>query len=684
VGLFASPLTAYKLFNGERCLDGNLVTPPPSHVRYVSYIGRLVAKEQPHSHAVRITALKMTTVPRMDRSKLSCQPYIEVIVNSDKVYTSVSKEDLSGLKEFAADGKVELAVDATVKGNVLVRVHHVKTINNETNTMSGGKMFQFQFHTGFVSPECTELVFSRSELDGSVSNEDRFPPPFFVGLSVKVMEEGCPVSPSPSWQNLPHPRTTPRICFVNKQEELMVLEGYRQYDKRAVLHTTEGQEEKMDQYHRVYPANTLSHPQTHPQPQSHTVPHLQTQPTSESASNFFSQLNWRADEQGYSPYISQEEESSSSSSEDEMTAPSELGQEWCKSNRSDGDLTTTANLLNLQDIPNSTPSPDFNSNSNLNLETTEIVTNEGFVETGDLIGLVSSPPPSVPMQQGHSPTSFDPFASTSTTVDKDMYNLFASVPLQPQQITTANPTSNHAHLGKPSQLDEVTFANPMAFTDPPTTCKDPFAGLTSLTTSPTCPPTTGPTPPPTTGPTRPPTTGPSVGSRPPSDGQGKTKFESVIGRRDDRGARNTYYGPRPVVNDGTFRDLLGEEGFGSDKKQPRTLKEMKLSQDIEGALDPESARIKAWAESNEYNVRGLLCSLHTVLWEEEERWRPIDKGQLMHQDQVKKFFRKACLSVHPDKTTGGPHETLARAIFVELNEAYARFEKNGFVLRDLC
>jgi hypothetical protein len=138
------------------------------------------------------------------------------------------------------------------------------------------------------------------------------------------------------------------------------------------------------------------------------------------------------------------------------------------------------------------------------------------------------------------------------------------------------------------------------------------------------------------------------------------------------------------VNDGTFRDLLGEEGFGSDKKQPRTLKEMKLSQDIEGALDPESARIKAWAESNEYNVRGLLCSLHTVLWEEEERWRPIDKGQLMHQDQVKKFFRKACLSVHPDKTTGGPHETLARAIFVELNEAYARFEKNGFVLRDLC
>ena len=75
----------------------------------------------------------MVTTVLCTLTRLSCQPYIEVIVNSDKVYTSVSKEDLSGLKEFAADGKVELAVDATVKGNVLVRVHHVKTINNETN-----------------------------------------------------------------------------------------------------------------------------------------------------------------------------------------------------------------------------------------------------------------------------------------------------------------------------------------------------------------------------------------------------------------------------------------------------------------------------------------------------------------------------------------------------------------------
>ena len=41
-----------------------------------------------------------------------------------------------------------------------------------------------------------------------------------------------------------------------------------------------------------------------------------------------------------------------------------------------------------------------------------------------------------------------------------------------------------------------------------------------------------------------------------------------------------------------------------------------------------------------------------------------------------------CLS-HFLQTTGLPHETLARAIFVELNEAYTKFEENGLALKNL-
>ena len=60
-------------------------------------------------------------------------------------------------------------------------------------------------------------------------------------------------------------------------------------------------------------------------------------------------------------------------------------------------------------------------------------------------------------------------------------------------------------------------------------------------------------------------------------------------------------------------------------------------------------QIKVWAESKEHNIRALLCSLDTVLWEGESKWEPVEMNQLLHQGQVKKYFRKACLSVHPDK-----------------------------------
>lgn len=43
---------------------------------------------------------------------------------------------------------------------------------------------------------------------------------------------------------------------------------------------------------------------------------------------------------------------------------------------------------------------------------------------------------------------------------------------------------------------------------------------------------------------------------------------------------------------------------------------------------------------------------------------------------VKKAYRRAALVCHPDKHTGGEHEKLARAIFMQLAESYTKFEEN--------
>jgi hypothetical protein len=56
-----------------------------------------------------------------------------------------------------------------------------------------------------------------------------------------------------------------------------------------------------------------------------------------------------------------------------------------------------------------------------------------------------------------------------------------------------------------------------------------------------------------------------------------------------------------------------------------------------------------WIQGKERNIRALLCSLDKVLWEDEDRWRQVGMHDLVTADQVKKVYRKAVLSVHPDK-----------------------------------
>lgn len=41
--------------------------------------------------------------------------------------------------------------------------------------------------------------------------------------------------------------------------------------------------------------------------------------------------------------------------------------------------------------------------------------------------------------------------------------------------------------------------------------------------------------------------------------------------------------------------------------------------------------------------------MHTVLWEGENRWKPVGMADLVTPEQVKKVYRKAVLVVHPDK-----------------------------------
>ncbi|NWW39137.1 GAK kinase, partial [Panurus biarmicus] len=95
-------------------------------------------------------------------------------------------------------------------------------------------------------------------------------------------------------------------------------------------------------------------------------------------------------------------------------------------------------------------------------------------------------------------------------------------------------------------------------------------------------------------------------------------------------------------------------------------------QEMSKDMDPLKLKILEWIEGKERNIRALISTLHTVLWEGENKWKPVSMADLVTPEQVKKYYRRAVLVVHPDKVS-----QYAKMIFMELNDAWSEFENQG-------
>jgi len=84
-----------------------------------------------------------------------------------------------------------------------------------------------------------------------------------------------------------------------------------------------------------------------------------------------------------------------------------------------------------------------------------------------------------------------------------------------------------------------------------------------------------------------------------------------------------------------------------------------------------------WKEKHADNMRGLLTTLQTVLWE-DSGWKALTVAQVLEVSQVKKAYMKANLIIHPDKVKqkGGTAEqvVLADMVFNVLKEAWQKFQ----------
>ncbi|NXC88105.1 GAK kinase, partial [Cercotrichas coryphoeus] len=778
--LFTTAEAAVYMFSMKRCPPGIW----PSHKRYIEYMCDMMAEEPiiPHSKPILIRSIVMTPVPLFSKQRNGCRPFCEVYVGDERVATTSQEYDK--MKEFKIeDGKAVIPLGITVQGDVLIVIYHARsTLGGRLQAkMASMKMFQIQFHTGFVPRNATTVKFAKYDLD-ACDIQEKYPDLFQVNLEVEVEPRDRLSCEQPPWDNMNIKGLNPKILFSTREEQQEILSKFGKPELPRQPGSTAQYEAEASQLER----SSESAPTDTESPHS----------SSTDANNFFHTLDWKdgkTPESGIEDSSSKnghvqlpdDREESDPSDEEFPTFPDEESAVIVdeKDSTPEGELLFEASfeapsaplekslpeenvdLLGLDsDISAEQKQPisEINSSSsnadllnNLFVSSVSQVSNE---PTGDLLGqgtdfFFSSQCPAT--TQGSSSAAamssadpFDPFTmssgsenqtlsgpdlfgdflnptstSTSNTVpstqsslppssSSDFLNLGNLTPEPPKiSSSTSHPdllsgwdswadSSTASNVASP-QLKPVSFttgsqssvSSGLSFSQAKAQNFDPFADLANLGSGLPGSSSGG-----LLGSGFSQKTAPSqkLGnqwqktSKPQTTAwQSQTKSSTaakpnytvnlgVIGGREERGIRAPSFGQKPKVSENDFEDLLSNQGFSakSDKKGPKTIAEMR-KQEMSKDMDPLKLKILEWIEGKERNIRALISTLHTVLWEGENKWKPVSMADLVTPEQVKKYYRKAVLVVHPDKATGQPYEQYAKMIFMELNDAWSEFENQG-------
>ncbi|XP_055240250.1 cyclin-G-associated kinase isoform X8 [Gorilla gorilla gorilla] len=643
------------------------------------------------------------------------------------------------------DGKAVIPLGVTVQGDVLIVIYHARsTLGGRLQAkMASMKMFQIQFHTGFVPRNATTVKFAKYDLD-ACDIQEKYPDLFQVNLEVEVEPRDRPSREAPPWENSSMRGLNPKILFSSREEQQDILSKF-------------GKPELPRQ-----PGSTAQYDAGAGSPEAEPTDSDSPPSSSADASRFLHTLDWQEEkeaETGAENASPKESESALMEDRDESEVSDEGGSPISSEGqepRADPEPPGLAAGLVQQDLV-------------FEVETPAVLPEPVPQEDGvDLLGLHSEvgAGPAVPPQARRAPSSntdllsclLGPPEAASQGSPEDLLSeaplLLASPapplsvqstprggppaaadpfgPLLPSSGNDSQPCSNPDLFGEFLSSDSVTGppSLPSAHSAPPPSCSADFLHLgdlpgepSKMTASSSNPDLLGgwvawtesaasavaPTPATEGSPagfppggfipktaTTPKGSSSWQTSRPPAQGapwppqakpppkactQPRPNYASnlsVIGAREERGVRAPSFAQKPKVSENDFEDLLSNQGFSSrsDKKGPKTIAEMR-KQDLAKDTDPLKLKLLDWIEGKERNIRALLSTLHTVLWDGESRWTPVGMADLVAPEQVKKHYRRAVLAVHPDKAAGQPYEQHAKMIFMELNDAWSEFENQG-------
>ncbi|XP_036903221.1 cyclin-G-associated kinase isoform X2 [Sturnira hondurensis] len=716
--LFSTAEAAVYMFSMKRCPPGIW----PSHKRYIEYMCDMVAEEPitPHSKPVLVRAIAMTPVPLFNKQRSGCRPFCEVYVGDERVATTSQEYDK--MRDFKIeDGKAIIPLGTTVQGDVLIVIYHARsTLGGRLQAkMASMKMFQVQFHTGFVPRNATTVKFAKYDLD-ACDIQEKYPDLFQVSLDVEVEPRDRPSQEAPPWGGSSMRGLNPKILFSSREEQQDILSKFEE------KHAETGPECGFAQETPPAPAEDVG----------------ESEPSDEDTATLSAESRDTAEEDGPDSEARPQGQDWVLEA-DTPAAPQESGQpevgvdllglhsEAAPPTQAAEVPPSNADLLScLLGAPEATP--ESHSGDLLGGETTLLFTSSAphtsepatAADPFDPLLLTADPgaqPCSKPdifgefLNADTLATPSSSFPSTHSAPPPACGTDFLQLGDVPAESSRMTASASHPDLlggwvawadaPAPPPATEGPFFCPGGQPAPPappasqtkSQSLDPFADLgdlsSSLQGSPGgfAPGGFGPkaAPVPKGGSSwqasRPPAQGapwaPQTKSSPKTCAQPRTNYAanfSVIGGREERGVRAPGFGQKPRVSENDFEDLLSNQGFSSksDKKGPRTMAEMRRQDQARGT-DPLRLKLLDWTEGKERNIRALLSTLHTVLWDGESRWTPVGMADLVTPEQVKKQYRRAVLVVHPDKAAGQPHEQQARLVFMELSDAWAEFESQG-------
>uniref|UniRef100_A0AAY5F2K6 DnaJ (Hsp40) homolog, subfamily C, member 6 n=1 Tax=Electrophorus electricus TaxID=8005 RepID=A0AAY5F2K6_ELEEL len=703
--LFANPLPAMQLLSAKRPTTGLW----PSHRRYVGYVCSMVAEKPtvPHSKPLVIKSVTMSPVPCFNKQRSGCRPFCDVLIGETKMISTA--QDYERMREYRVhEGKVVFPLGVSVQGDVVISVYHMRSHALQAK-VTNTQIFQIQFHTGFISPGTTVLKFMKSELDACDSPE-KYPQLFHVLLEIEVENTDKQKDLTPPWEQFPTKDLSPNVLFSSHQEHKDTLAMADPAQGHGALGGRLGPNEESEpsddemlslssQQSNASSEKATGAKKADARPGPAPAPPPGPAPAPAEDVDLLGLDGGDAPPPPASPQLP---------GTTAATAADLLGDLFGAPPPQPASGPASAQSTPRRSAPSTSPCPSPRPADSFDLFGSASAA-AGTPKPADFMGaflgpgIMGQPDPFL-----HATRSPSPAPPATPTVNIQQQSAMggwdwnrATVPglgMGSKSASTSPTGSVHntpSHQAKPNTLDPFADLGGSGFSSKPTTPTGTGGGFPQ-TGSPQRP---APSPQHTsTGGWQPsagfPSWQPGGGSQWQPQGQASHPVQAKApgpsmphSSPQNRPNYNVSFsgmsggppgGAGVKATAANFDDLLSGQGFmgSKDKKGPKTIAEMR-KEELAKEMDPEKLKILDWIEGKERNIRALLSTMHTVLWEGETRWKPISMADLVTPEQVKKVYRKAVLVVHPDKATGQPYEQYAKMIFMELNDAWSEFESQG-------